>query len=56
MSASPLFQPLTLPNGRRLPNRLVKAAMEEGLADSGQVPGSGFVRLYETPCVNPPPL
>jgi 2,4-dienoyl-CoA reductase-like NADH-dependent reductase (Old Yellow Enzyme family) len=46
MSASLLFQPLTLPNGRRLPNRLVKAAMEEGLADPGQVPGLGFVRLY----------
>jgi len=46
MSASPLFQPLTLPNGRQLPNRLVKAAMEEGLADAGQVPGPGFVRLY----------
>ncbi len=46
MSASPLFQPLTLPNGRQLPNRLVKAAMEEGLADPGQLPGPGFVRLY----------
>lgn len=46
MSASPIFQPLTLPNGRRLPNRLVKAAMEEGLAEAGQVPGAGFVRLY----------
>ena len=46
MSASPLFQPLILPNGSRLPNRLVKAAMEEGLAGPGQVPGPEFERLY----------
>lgn len=46
MSTSPLFQPLTLPNGSRLPNRLVKAAMEEGLAGPGQVPGPAFERLY----------
>ncbi|CAM3955118.1 NADH:flavin oxidoreductase/NADH oxidase family protein [Roseateles saccharophilus] len=46
MSSSPLFQPLTLPNGSRLPNRLVKAAMEEGLAGRGQLPGPEFERLY----------
>lgn len=46
MPVSPLFEPFTLPNGRTLPNRLVKAAMEEGLADAGQVPGAAFERLY----------
>jgi 2,4-dienoyl-CoA reductase-like NADH-dependent reductase (Old Yellow Enzyme family) len=44
---SPIFQPLTLANGSRLPNRLAKAAMEEGLADAGQLPGPGIVRLYQ---------
>lgn len=43
---SPVFQPLSLPNGSVLPNRLAKAAMEEGLADAGQLPGPGIVRLY----------
>jgi 2,4-dienoyl-CoA reductase-like NADH-dependent reductase (Old Yellow Enzyme family) len=46
MPAYPLFQPLTLPNGRQLPNRLVKAAMEEGLAGPGQLPCADFERLY----------
>ncbi|MEM8850275.1 MAG: NADH:flavin oxidoreductase/NADH oxidase family protein [Pseudomonadota bacterium] len=41
-----LFSPLTLPNGAVLPNRLAKAAMEENLADFGQVPGERLVRLY----------
>lgn len=48
MSVSPVFQPLLLPNGRSLPNRLVKAAMEEGLAAPGQLPGPEFERLYRT--------
>jgi 2,4-dienoyl-CoA reductase-like NADH-dependent reductase (Old Yellow Enzyme family) len=35
-----LFTPLTLPNGSTLPNRLAKAAMEESLAEPGQLPGA----------------
>lgn len=34
-----MFTPLILPNGSRLPNRLAKAALEENLADEGQLPG-----------------
>ena len=41
-----LFSPLTLPNGSILPNRLCKAAMEENMADAGQVPGEALCRLY----------
>lgn len=42
-----LFTPLTLPNGAVVPNRLAKAAMEETLADTGQVPGPRIIRLYQ---------
>jgi len=35
---SPLFTPLTLPNGVSVQNRLCKAAMEENMAEAGQVP------------------
>jgi 2,4-dienoyl-CoA reductase-like NADH-dependent reductase (Old Yellow Enzyme family) len=41
-----LFDALTLPNGSRLPNRLAKAAMEENMADAGQLPGPAIHRLY----------
>jgi 2,4-dienoyl-CoA reductase-like NADH-dependent reductase (Old Yellow Enzyme family) len=41
-----LFTPLTLPNGAIVPNRLAKAAMEETLADAGQLPGPAVHRLY----------
>lgn len=41
-----LFTPLTLPNGAIVPNRLAKAAMEETLADAGQLPGPRIARLY----------
>ena len=45
-----MFDPLTLPNGTVLPNRLAKAAMEENMADQasglGQVPGTRLVNLY----------
>ncbi|WP_368906982.1 NADH:flavin oxidoreductase/NADH oxidase family protein [Serratia marcescens] len=41
-----MFTPLTLPNGSRLTNRLAKAAMEENLADEGQLPGPALWRLY----------
>lgn len=46
MSASPLFSPLRLPNGAILPNRLAKAAMEEGLADDDHAPSERLRRLY----------
>lgn len=46
MTHSPLFDPLTLPNGAVLKNRLAKAAMEESLADYGQLPGEKIFRLY----------
>lgn len=45
-----LFDPLSLPCGRTLPNRIAKAAMEENMADQtaglGQVPGDALVNLY----------
>ena len=43
---SPLFAPLTLPNGAVLSNRLAKAAMEENMADGEQLPGEALRRLY----------
>ncbi len=42
-----LFSSLTLPNGAILPNRIAKAAMEENLADNGQVPGDKLMQLYK---------
>lgn len=48
MTASPLFEQLTLPNGSTLANRLSKAAMEENLAvQPGQYPGEKLFNLYE---------
>jgi len=44
--SSPLFTPLTLPNGVTVQNRLCKAAMEENMADAGQVPGQSLINLY----------
>ena len=46
MSRSALFSPLPLPCGAVLPNRLGKAAMEENLADAGQLPGATLIDLY----------
>ncbi|MBO6610426.1 NADH:flavin oxidoreductase/NADH oxidase family protein [Altererythrobacter sp.] len=47
MTKSPLFQPLTLPNGSTLPNRICKAAMEENMAvQPGQYPGEKLFALY----------
>lgn len=43
---SQLFQPLRLPNGTLIPNRLAKAAMEENLADADHAPGDSLLRLY----------
>src|SRR5437588_5078579 len=42
----PLFAPLTLPNRAVIANRIAKAAMEENMADSGQLPGETLRRLY----------
>jgi 2,4-dienoyl-CoA reductase-like NADH-dependent reductase (Old Yellow Enzyme family) len=48
---SDLFTPLTLPCGHTIKNRIVKAAMEENMADQrsglGQVPGDQLVNLYD---------
>ncbi|MFJ9536118.1 NADH:flavin oxidoreductase/NADH oxidase family protein [Streptomyces sp. NPDC101225] len=43
---SELFSPLSLPCGRALGNRIAKAAMEENLADEGQLPGRHLLALY----------
>ncbi|AGP31495.1 NADH:flavin oxidoreductase/NADH oxidase family protein [Corynebacterium terpenotabidum] len=43
-----LFEPLTLPNGQILPNRIAKAAMEENMAATGQLPGRHLDTLYRT--------
>ena len=44
---SNIFKPLTLPNGQVVMNRLCKAAMEENMADKGQIPGPTLVNLYQ---------
>jgi 2,4-dienoyl-CoA reductase-like NADH-dependent reductase (Old Yellow Enzyme family) len=41
-----LFDPLVLPNGAVLPNRLAKAAMEESMSDSEHLPSPALHRLY----------
>ncbi|MBV8380257.1 MAG: NADH:flavin oxidoreductase/NADH oxidase family protein [Paucibacter sp.] len=43
---TPLYEPLTLPGGQTLKNRIAKAAMEEGLAEPGQLPGRASQMLY----------
>jgi 2,4-dienoyl-CoA reductase-like NADH-dependent reductase (Old Yellow Enzyme family) len=43
-----LFAPLTLPNGAVVANRIAKAAMEENMADRGQIPGESLYRLYDS--------
>jgi 2,4-dienoyl-CoA reductase-like NADH-dependent reductase (Old Yellow Enzyme family) len=48
MTSISLATPLTLPNGSVISNRIAKAAMEENMADAGQVPGPAMLRLYET--------
>ena len=42
-----LAQPLTLPSGAVLPNRLAKSAMSEGLADGQGHAGDELARLYQ---------
>ncbi len=44
---SKIFTPFTLPNGQILPNRLCKAAMEENMAEAGQLPGDALFSLYK---------
>lgn len=46
MTNSPLFEPLTLPNGSSLANRLAKAATEESLAGYAQLPDHRLNTLY----------
>ncbi len=41
------FQPLQLPNGTQIPNRIAKAAMEENLAALDQGPSTELLRLYQ---------
>ncbi|TCJ30644.1 NADH:flavin oxidoreductase/NADH oxidase family protein [Nocardioides jejuensis] len=43
---SPIYTPMTLPNGSVLPNRLAKAAMEENMSAPGQLPGQDLFGLY----------
>lgn len=43
-----LFTTLTLPNGQVLPNRIAKAAMEEHLSGTAQLPDSRLITLYRT--------
>jgi 2,4-dienoyl-CoA reductase-like NADH-dependent reductase (Old Yellow Enzyme family) len=47
MSTLRLFQPLRLPSGDVLPNRIAKAAMEENMADADHLPGPALRTLYE---------
>ena len=41
-----LFSSLTLPNGTSIPNRIVKAAMEENMCDANHAPSDALLRLY----------
>jgi 2,4-dienoyl-CoA reductase-like NADH-dependent reductase (Old Yellow Enzyme family) len=43
-----IFSPFTLTSGGVIKNRLVKAAMEENLATSAQLPGKELLQLYKT--------
>ncbi len=45
-TVSPVFDPFTLFSGATLPNRMVKAAMEENMAAPGQLPGTELFELY----------
>ncbi len=42
-----LFEPLVLPNGQIIPNRIAKAAMEENMADAAHLPGAALRALYQ---------
>ncbi|AZC99238.1 2,4-dienoyl-CoA reductase (NADPH) [Pseudomonas chlororaphis subsp. chlororaphis] len=43
-----LFDPLQLPNGATVPNRLCKAAMEENMSDAEHAPSEALLCLYQT--------
>lgn len=43
-----LHEPLTLPNGQVLPNRIMKAALSEALADKRNAPDHRLAQLYRT--------
>jgi 2,4-dienoyl-CoA reductase-like NADH-dependent reductase (Old Yellow Enzyme family) len=45
--SSELFSPLVLRSGLTLRNRIAKAAMEEGMAGSAQLPDQRLISLYE---------
>lgn len=47
-AAETLAQPLALPCGDRLPNRIAKSAMSEQLGTRTNAPVEGLVQLYET--------
>ena len=47
MTDNRLFMPLTLPNGAVISNRICKAAMEENMAEYGQLPGQQLFTLYD---------
>jgi 2,4-dienoyl-CoA reductase-like NADH-dependent reductase (Old Yellow Enzyme family) len=47
-AGGPLAEPLTLPCGATLPNRLAKAAMTEGLATADGIATDALCRLYRT--------
>ncbi|MGW1067952.1 NADH:flavin oxidoreductase/NADH oxidase family protein [Streptomyces aureus] len=44
--SSELYTPLPLRSGQVLGNRIAKAAMEENMADDGQLPGKELLTLY----------
>src|SRR6266478_6380596 len=46
LMVSGLFSPLMLRSGGRLRNRIAKAAMEEGMAGSSQLPDERLISLY----------
>jgi 2,4-dienoyl-CoA reductase-like NADH-dependent reductase (Old Yellow Enzyme family) len=43
-----LHEPLTLPNGQVLPNRIMKSALSEALADKRNAPDHRLAQLYRT--------
>lgn len=43
-----LFDPLTLPCGAVIPNRIGKAAMEENMADADHAPSAELIEVYRT--------
>ena len=47
MTSHKVFSSFTLPNGQTIKNRIVKAAMEEGMADGQQQPDENLFNLYK---------